>query len=255
MQSNLIEIFKQYGHEELASFLCEERQLALEGTEIVEVNGAVRLYYVQSDTPAIFVLGQDQKTIEMVAVECQQKLLKIGSTQGNVVVSNGMVCRGATQMVFGGSAQQFNGPVGNVFGRDLIVQGSVVASEGRMFMQSAVVLMLPKLPKIKIAGSVQCFASDIQQTKVEIDIAGAGMFRLSGIAEQLNVNVSGAGSVKAKRLTAKAAHLVVSGAGSIRAHVTETVDATISGTGQLKVSGNPHNVNRLVSGPGKFKLK
>ena len=95
--------------------------------------------------------------------------------------------------------------------------------------------------QFKIEGS-----GDLDAT-VDVDIAGS--------TERLNAVVKGAGDIDAKELVAKQATLRIAGAGSISAHVTEDVDASIAGAGSITVKGNPPVFKKSVKGIGRIKIE
>ena len=80
---------------------------------------------------------------------------------------------------------------------------------------------------------------------------------LLGLFQVININavVKGAGDIDAKELVAKQATLRIAGAGSISAHVTEDVDASIAGAGSITVKGNPPVFKKSVKGIGRIKIE
>ena len=70
MKTDFSSVFKQYGHEELAGYLSEERQLPLDEIETIEINGFISLFFLPSDVPAVYVIGQSQDDLAIVSTEC-----------------------------------------------------------------------------------------------------------------------------------------------------------------------------------------
>ncbi|MTI21168.1 DUF2807 domain-containing protein [Fulvivirga sp. RKSG066] len=91
---------------------------------------------------------------------------------------------------------------------------------------------------------------------LKIVVSGAGSVDLSGQVLEQNISMSGAGDVDASRLVSESCEIELSGVGSARLYVTETLDAQVSGVGGITYAGNPSNVKTDVSGLGEIsKMK
>ena len=108
--------------------------------------------------------------------------------------------------------------------------------------------------QFKIEGSGDLDAI-VEATSLDLQVAGAGDVDIAGSTERLNAVVKGAGDIDAKELVAKQATLRIAGAGSISAHVTEDVDASIAGAGSITVKGNPPVFKKSVKGIGRIKIE
>jgi hypothetical protein len=84
-------------------------------------------------------------------------------------------------------------------------------------------------------------------------ITGAGSITLSGRVGLETIAITGAGNVHNYGLAALRCSALISGAGSIEVTVTQSLDATIMGTGSITYAGNPTVVNRSVVGVGAIK--
>jgi hypothetical protein len=62
--------------------------------------------------------------------------------------------------------------------------------------------------------------------------------------------VTGTGDAALERLLARDAHVVVSGTGAATVYATESLDASVSGTGGITYRGHPRHVKKSVSGTG-----
>jgi hypothetical protein len=83
-------------------------------------------------------------------------------------------------------------------------------------------------------------------------LSGQGSVVASGKANRQEVHVSGAGSYGGAALTSDEAVLVLSGASRIQASVQRTLDATVSGVGEIVYYGSPQ-VTRRVNGLGRIR--
>jgi len=94
----------------------------------------------------------------------------------------------------------------------------------------------------------------LEADNVEINIAGAGSIDVTGTADTARISIAGAGDVDASGLQTRAAWADIAGAGTIEIAVSDTLDATISGTGNVWYVGNPQ-VNRSVAGIGRVQQR
>jgi hypothetical protein len=154
--------------------------------------------------------------------------------------------------------QTFHGGIkGTVIAGDMIVNGEgsdSTISIGSTGVLADVTVELPNIQEIDIRGSASVEYRAFSQDEIAIDVSGSGNILLSGVVATLDVGVSGSGSVDATALTSKVAKLKVSGSGDVHANVLEAVKARISGSGRVKISGNPPVRDTNVSGSGKIKF-
>lgn len=83
-------------------------------------------------------------------------------------------------------------------------------------------------------------------------LSGTGSMELDGEAENANFKISGIGNIdaynfKVENLTAK-----ISGTGNAEVYATKSIQAKISGAGNISYKGNPDLVNSDVSGAGSI---
>jgi hypothetical protein len=81
-------------------------------------------------------------------------------------------------------------------------------------------------------------------------ITGAGTVTLWGTATSETVEIIGAGSIRNLGLVTPRCTALISGAGDIQVHVTEQLDAVISGTGSIVYAGDPPTVHSIITGLG-----
>lgn len=161
-----------------------------------------------------------------------------------------------------GSKQVFMGPVGMVAGGDIIKGGreEVRILEGRARGEQAdlpgfrVEVTLPRVTDLRVSGAGTLLCADLDQEELSLDLSGAGSITATGKVARLYADVSGAGSIGGYGLVAARANLLVSGSGAIKATVTESLRARVSGVGKIKVAGHPCERDTNVSGLGKIKF-
>ena len=83
-------------------------------------------------------------------------------------------------------------------------------------------------------------------------ISGAGEIRLSGISDVAVSKINGAGKLSAGKLIVKDHEVFLNGAGKALVTATETINATINGTGVIEYYGNPKVIPK-INGIGKIR--
>jgi len=134
-----------------------------------------------------------------------------------------------------------------------------VSIDNKYKLKTSLTVYIPintSLKKIVAKGAVDISTQEkLEATSLDLQVAGAGDVDIAGSTERLNAVVKGAGDIDAKELVAKQATLRIAGAGSISAHVTEDVDASIAGAGSITVKGNPPVFKKSVKGIGRIKIE
>jgi hypothetical protein len=103
---------------------------------------------------------------------------------------------------------------------------------------------------IYISGSGDFDLTNLNYTEMDISVSGSGDMDLSGSAENINFSVSGSGDIKAQDLKAKSVRCRVSGSGDINCNASDSLDASISGSGDIRYRGKPASLKSRVSGSG-----
>ncbi|MCL2368706.1 MAG: DUF2807 domain-containing protein [Oscillospiraceae bacterium] len=87
---------------------------------------------------------------------------------------------------------------------------------------------------------------------LDTTVGGSGRMVLRGTADHVNVTVSGSGTADLRGVPVQNASARVSGSGEARLYVTETLDATVSGSGDIFYHGNPQTVTQRITGSGSI---
>ncbi len=114
-------------------------------------------------------------------------------------------------------------------------------------------LTVPALRGVTVGGACSGTIDGVSGDEFDIEIAGAGQLTASGAAKLVRVRVSGSGEIDIQKVTAESAEVDVSGAGHVRLTATASLDAKVSGVGDVRYAGNPPNVRRKVHGIGKIE--
>lgn len=91
---------------------------------------------------------------------------------------------------------------------------------------------------------------DIKGDVVQAEVSGSGKMAIKGYATSLDGVVSGSGSISAFNCPVEKAKIKVSGSGLAELNVTETMEATVVGSGSVKHKGNTKNTTKKVYGSG-----
>lgn len=94
---------------------------------------------------------------------------------------------------------------------------------------------------------------DVKGKKLTTDISGAGTIALKGYATTNKISLSGTGSLTAYNCELDDATIKVGGSGIAEIKVNETLDASIMGSGSVKVKGNTKKVTKKVYGSGSIE--
>lgn len=136
-----------------------------------------------------------------------------------------------------------------------------------------VTISAPYAEKVKMSGSALFnLQNTLTAPNLELTMSGSGMINIPGInlSDKLTATISGSGNISILNGTAKNENLSISGSGYINAesvlaekvvgkvsgsgnmqiNVSQSLDATISGSGSIMYHGNPPVITKSISGSG-----
>ncbi len=106
--------------------------------------------------------------------------------------------------------------------------------------------------QMDLSGASNCeLKSDFKNVK--IDVSGAGNLKLVGTGDLMVLNLSGASNFDASSFICKKVNLNMSGAGAASVFASEQLDVEVSGVGSVKYAGNPVVLNKRLSGMASIK--
>jgi hypothetical protein len=128
----------------------------------------------------------------------------------------------------------------------------VIGNTGNFTAKSpmSVEITVPSLETLTLSGSGTLAADDVQMQRLTVTLSGSGVVRASGTATRLDVSVDGSGDVQLGRLVARDVHAVVNTSGRIVVNATNSLDASVRGSGAILYRGNPPHVTKSVTGNG-----
>jgi hypothetical protein len=133
-------------------------------------------------------------------------------------------------------------------------------------------LVVVELEELNLAGAGDMYIEELESTSLDVTISGAGSLDIDHLeAKDVNIELSGAGDVviagevidqelrlsgagnyNAGELQSQTAVVEISGFGNSTLWVTDALDITMSGAGQLEYYGQPV-VSQNVSGAGSIQ--
>lgn len=114
----------------------------------------------------------------------------------------------------------------------------------------SITISVPSLDALTLTGSGVIAVSDIEAASLTVRLPGSGVLRASGAATKLDVTLDGSGDAQLEQLIAVDARAVVSGSGRIVLTATQSLDASVPGSGAIMYGGNPREVTRSITGSG-----
>ena len=114
----------------------------------------------------------------------------------------------------------------------------------------SVEVTLPVLDAVSLSGSGTLTAQAVRAGTLIVRLPGSGTIRASGATDRIQATLDGSGELQLNDLIAAQATAVVSGSGLIELVATETLEATVSGSGSILYSGNPRQVTKSIPGTG-----
>ncbi len=94
---------------------------------------------------------------------------------------------------------------------------------------------------------------NLECARLKIGIAGMGNVDLKGKADALEVSITGSGNINAFDCKAVRAGIRIVGSGDAFVQVTDTLDCSIVGAGNVVYKGEPKNVTMGGAGSGKVQ--
>ena len=113
-----------------------------------------------------------------------------------------------------------------------------------------VAIVGPFVQAVSFSGSGSLKLDHPAADPLAIDVSSLGSVIATGRASSLNIDISGAGVVDTRALSAHDLTVSVSGSGDVRAQASAQATVDISGSGHVQVGGHPARHIADVSGSG-----
>lgn len=106
------------------------------------------------------------------------------------------------------------------------------------------------LEAVTLSGSGTIAVTGVTGDTFTAVISGSGVLTGSGTVTSLAVTVSGSGDAQLDQLTARDVRASLTGSGRILARATDSLDASVPGSGAIVYSGNPPHLTTSITGSG-----
>lgn len=103
--------------------------------------------------------------------------------------------------------------------------------------------------KLKLTGSGDV-SGKLLVKNLDVTLAGSGDIKISGSADNSNISVAGSGDYTARDLTTNTASVRIAGSGDARVNVSQKLDASIVGSGDVYYTGSVKSVSSSKIGSG-----
>jgi hypothetical protein len=110
------------------------------------------------------------------------------------------------------------------------------------------------LNTVELSGAGSMAISNLNTESWRVTLPGAGSITVSGQTNSQTVELSGAGSYNAADLVSQQATINSSGAGMAVVQVSDSLDVTINGLGNVEYIGNP-TVTEEINGVGSVRQR
>lgn len=128
---------------------------------------------------------------------------------------------------------------------------SEVETRGIMNLKNEGTITSSKL-RLSISGAGK-MDLNLDVEKLLVSMSGASNLTFRGKATFQEMEVSGAGNIRASDLEGKEGEIQVSGVGNVNVNVSESLEAQVSGVGNIRYKGDPKRLVSKASGIGNIK--
>lgn len=106
---------------------------------------------------------------------------------------------------------------------------------------------------VKGSGDISMMKSDYKS--VDISLMGSGDINIDGKCGHASVGIMGSGDISAGKLKCSEVDVTVKGSGDVEVYASKSVVASVSGSGDISVLGNPKEVDRTERGSGDIHIR
>ncbi|PIF70239.1 head GIN domain-containing protein [Flavobacterium sp. 2] len=198
------------------------------GYDSIKIAGSFDVDLVAGKEGKIIVKGEEN-ILSAIIVEVEENTLKI-YTKKNTNIRSSIGKKVEVTIPFEKISELTLSGSGNIKSKDIIKNDSFLA---------------------KLSGSGN-FSLAVDSNSFELNLSGSGNVNLKGNADNFTTKLSGSGDIDASALKSKNVVVNVSGSGNSKVNCNESLTARVSGSGDIKYTGNPEKRDVKVSGSGNI---
>lgn len=109
---------------------------------------------------------------------------------------------------------------------------------------------MKSLDDVALTGSGMINVPELSADQFKVNLPGSGNINVAGEVNQVDIKLGGSGIASCGGLKAKSATVNLSGSGNVTVFASESLDATLSGSGTIQYNGNPADVSKNLTGSG-----
>ena len=201
------------------------KSLSVDAFHGIHLEGSMDVVLTQGATQSVEVEAQ-QNLIELVETKVSNGIWEITTSDGFTTNKNFII--------------HITVPVID----EVTVDGSGDVTSKGTFSSDAM--------SLAVAGSGNVTLA-FNSKKADVSIAGSGDMVLSGTCADLHVAVAGSGDVDARALKAADATVDIAGSGDVTLDASQSLEASVAGSGDVNYKGHPASVKRNVMGSGEVR--
>lgn len=107
--------------------------------------------------------------------------------------------------------------------------------------------------KLECSGSGKIHLAELKASSLDISNSGSGNIEIAGSAQKQSMHLSGSSKIDAFDFQTQESEIHISGSGDVNVNVAESLEASVSGSGDIRYRGNPDVKNIRVSGSGNIR--
>ena len=116
----------------------------------------------------------------------------------------------------------------------------------------AVILGVESLCNVEADGASTVHIENDSTNELSLTINGSGTMEAAGVARYGEYTINGSGTFAVDQLKAREVSITVNGAGTATVYASESLEASVIGTGTVNFYGNPQHVKRNITGIGSI---
>ena len=129
------------------------------------------------------------------------------------------------------------------------IDGLTISGSGNL---KALNTLTGKALTLDVHGSGDVKIPEATYETLHCEVSGSGSIEISGTATEANFHVSGSGDLKGDDMKCKKVTCSVSGSGNLGCYASESLEAKVTGSGDVHYKGHPTNVVQKSSGSGSI---
>jgi hypothetical protein len=106
--------------------------------------------------------------------------------------------------------------------------------------------------RIRISSSGGITIDSLTADSLDVQVSSSGSLNVAGTVEQQDIRLTSSGNYFARNLASRTARVSVSSSGDATLRVSDSLEANVTSSGDVRYYGNPPRVNGNVTSSGKL---